>query len=726
MRFSAPVLLILISACATHQKSKTTQEVDTSSNWKDDRKVSSIDLQLDEKALKFETPRLGNINYGLLIKNVLQHTAASAAGLKPGDYVIEYSGKKVEADTTSKNLHEEIENAPLGTEFKLTVLSGVKIRNVLVKTEPRSFGSGEKYSRAPKFWNLPYDSFLSKKIYSQKEYKFDRFEPGSRFAMLSARGDQLRPAAVRYLLANPLEIHEATDELAKRLRKCGETCDPLSDLNIKAEKISSKKQSLKQHLDFIESTLLKTQKIVDGAFVNLEKNEKEFLVNNAENLVMRFMDHLYLHEDDFSGRRKDFYRLAELLEKVDVSKFSLAMAFFQSKLNKEYFLKMKRDLEKLSNKEIVATRTTPLGLIVIAGVGDNDHSNLAHENTALIVDLGGNDLYSENVGSIVDLSGNDVYESSKAWTLGSAKMKASFLMDFEGNDTYVCENACLGASLLGAAYFADFAGIDSYKSANLSQASSFAGVSTFIDFVGDDTYQAQLLSQGVGIAGGQAVLADLSGDDSYKSITEQPSSYGDVGQFESWSQGVGVGLRYYVSGGVGILYDRSGADKFEAGTFSQGGGYYYGWGALISDGAENDSYKGMRYSQGFAAHSGVGSFLEMGGNDTYSSPSVVGEGVAWDMALALFEDRAGDDTYKTCTFCLGAAAQSSFAFFLDFAGKDKYEGGDLPAADPLPGEYHGGKSFGFFLDEGGQPDYYDKLNNGECVTRKGEQLICDH
>ena len=36
------------------------------------------------------------------------------------------------------------------------------------------------------------------------------------------------------------------------------------------------------------------------------------------------------------------------------------------------------------------------------------------------------------------------------------------------------------------------------------------------------------------------------------------------------------------SGGVALLYDGGGKDRYEAGNFSQGGGYYFGIGMLSS------------------------------------------------------------------------------------------------------------------------------------------------
>jgi hypothetical protein len=188
---------------------------------------------------------------------------------------------------------------------------------------------------------------------------------------------------------------------------------------------------------------------------------------------------------------------------------------------------------------------------------------------------------------------------------------------------------------------------------------------------------------------------------------------------------VGIGLRNFVSGGWGFLYDGSGQDEFESGTFSMGGGYYFGLGTFINDGIDNDQYRGARYTQGFAAHYAIGSFLDVGGNDIYRSSSFVGEGIAWDLSLALFEDRAGNDTYKTCEHCLGVASQNSMAIFYDAGGEDHYEGPYLPYQGTRYNDYHGGQSFGFFFDLGHGRDDYQSFQNDSRRMEKGYHLLLD-
>src|SRR5438552_10922418 len=141
------------------------------------------------------------------------------------------------------------------------------------------------------------------------------------------------------------------------------------------------------------------------------------------------------------------------------------------------------------------------------------------------------------------------------------------------------------------------------------QGVAMAGAGVLVDGSGDDLYTGVRFCQGVGFAGGVGALIEKGGNDRYVCTGRYDSEYGEPGLFSGWGQGVGFGFRQIASGGIGILYDLAGDDVYEAGNFSQGGGYFYAWGILRDD-AGNDRYIGSRYAQGWAAHQAVGTFLE--------------------------------------------------------------------------------------------------------------------
>ncbi|MEQ8954003.1 MAG: hypothetical protein RL120_07680, partial [Gammaproteobacteria bacterium] len=138
--------------------------------------------------------------------------------------------------------------------------------------------------------------------------------------------------------------------------------------------------------------------------------------------------------------------------------------------------------------------------------------------------------------------------------------------------------------------------------------------------------------------------------------------------------GVGLGIRDLARGGTGRLLDGGGRDQFDSGSFSQGGGYYLGFGDFVNLGNDADTYLGSRYNFGWGAHGGIGHFYEAGGNDYYRTRQIVAAGLAWDRSLALFQDAGGDDQYDMGDFSLGASALGSAAVFLDRQGEDQYRG----------------------------------------------------
>jgi hypothetical protein len=702
------LLIVLATSCATKPASTPAQILDTAPR-------AYTGLQFSAQSQKFNPPLKPNVTEAIRVENVMPDSPAARAGFKAGDLILD--------EKSPLELSKKLSRDPVGTRFKLKVLSGVKHKELIIVSAEQSPSQGTLlYTNPAKLWKVPtQNTYLEKKLTEINNKKLKDI-----FKKTSVKGDALRPNILRFTQENPLSTHDVSQELISRLRKCEDKPECLQTLSlISSNKILPKNSSAKpiaSHLDYISSVLIRTQKIHATALSKLSKKEKLYLENNIDELSNRFMESLYVHEDTFIGRKNRFYELTRIIDKVDLSKAQEALLFLTTHLSKEYFLKLKQDLK---NHKEHAVKETPLGKIIIAGLNDDDHSELSKDNVALLVDLGGDDLYRDVSGSIIDLAGDDRYESSLAWTLGATKMGTAMFMDFEGDDSYECGVHCLGSSFLGGAFFADYEGNDRYTSQVYSQGTAFSGVTLFLDAKGDDVYQSFGFSQGVGIAGGLGILIDKEGNDVYKSFGIRPSGYGDVGQFESWSQGVGIGLRFFVSGGMGLLYDKNGEDKFEAGTFSQGGGYAFGWGALINDGTSDDQYKAMRYGQGFAAHGAAGTFMDIGGNDSYSNMSSVCQSLAWDLSVSYFEDKAGNDRHQTGGHCLGAASHSSYAFFLDLNGVDTYVGKELPITTPVPSEYHKTPSLGYFLDSGSLEDKYEVFKNNSCQTREGTQLICD-
>jgi hypothetical protein len=189
------------------------------------------------------------------------------------------------------------------------------------------------------------------------------------------------------------------------------------------------------------------------------------------------------------------------------------------------------------------------------------------------------------------------------------------------------------------------------------------------------------------------------------------------------SQGVGFGFRYYDSGGIGIIEDLAGSDRYEGGEFAQGGGYYYGMG-ILHDRAGNDCYFGNRYSQGFCAHEAIGMLVDESGDDTYWGMTAANQAGAWDYSIAMLIDKSGNDTYRGDGLSQGSAAMQAIAWLIDLGGSDHYLGaGSAIQGQSAGNEYHhhqtGCFSWSLFLDAGGNADFFNSGRGNNSIIKTG-------
>jgi len=334
---------------------------------------------------------------------------------------------------------------------------------------------------------------------------------------------------------------------------------------------------------------------------------------------------------------------------------------------------------------IVHAEQTRHGAIIVGGPGPNLYTGPA----ALIIDTGGDDVYAQppDVGRlrvILELGGNDSYTGKNGSVL-----TAGLIVDHAGDDIWSGNNITQGAAVAGIGMLYDHAGNDRYTGGELVQGASLAGLGALIDDAGDDQYTAARFAQGFGGANGIGLLSDRSGNDAYIAGNRHPSSYGVAGNFQAFSQGVGMGFRDDIAGGTGLLHDRLGNDRYLAANFSQGTGYYLGAGILLDE-AGNDAYSGGRFAQGTAAHMAVGLLRDEAGDDTYSGSPSANQGASWDQAIAALVDCTGDDRYSANEFAQGAAAQSAVALFFDATGDNEFSARRKTRGHSGPTDYHEG------------------------------------
>ncbi len=341
--------------------------------------------------------------------------------------------------------------------------------------------------------------------------------------------------------------------------------------------------------------------------------------------------------------------------------------------------------EKLDGVEgsVLFFRKYSAGRVIIGGRGKTVYKKPA----ALIIDLGGNDVYEfaassqDNVPAsvVIDFHGADkyVYKRFEGRTVGGM-LGLSLLIDREGADLYSAPRMGMAAAFYGISVLIDEKGNDRYMGGDFCCGAAMYGMGILVDREGDDLYQTGMLSLGFGGPMGIGILLDRKGKDRYKSVGvgKNPKD------LDTFSQGVGFGFHPLTPdggkgsiaayGGVGLLVDAGGNDSYQSGAYSQGVSFHFGFGSLV-DTEGNDLYTAGSYSQGAGWCGGFGILLDRKGNDKYLSNGRYSQGSAYDAAFALLMDEAGRDSYNGVACCQACCAHNGIALLFDLDGPDAYK-----------------------------------------------------
>lgn len=562
-----------------------------------------------------------------------------------------------------------------------------------------------------------------------------------RFEQAQGRDDPFRLQTVRYLHRAPLRLGNATRSLGRELRAIQADAVQGPDLDALLRLVrrhldtpATQPQqppgpgqrpgdgaSAAAHGEYLLAQLRLAEWHVAQAFQALNAEQRQRLVTGLPTLAERFAETVTLRDDAEQAPGGQHADVIRILPKVDRSALLSALEALLPATRPDYLAQLARDLRRAEERgeHAAATEHTDGGILwraghdgVIGGSGNNTY----RFDYPLVVDLGGDDRYRAPLGGgrpdrpaalLIDLAGDDRYQSAAPFAQGSGFMGVGLLYDHAGDDRYTGSGSFVqGSALAGAGLLIDRSGDDIYRATRFAQASALGhGLGALLDGGGDDRFSAGIHAQGFAGPGAFAALLSRGGDDGYTALGLIPSSYDDGdGIYRGMSQGAAAGFRHRASGGIAVLLDDGGEDSYEAGNFSQGGGYYFAWGLLIDLGDDADRYEGSRYAQGFATHSALGAFWDEGGNDTYRSWVGAANAAAWDLSAALFLDDQGDDRYRdNAAFSLGASAHNGFALFVDRDGRDRY--GAVPGRAG-PNDYQDGDSISVFIDAGGQKDHY--------------------
>lgn len=413
---------------------------------------------------------------------------------------------------------------------------------------------------------------------------------------------------------------------------------------------------------------------------------------------------------------------------------------------------------------------TPIGRVVVRDGAAHRYTAEEFPATLLVVDLGGDDTYEAQVAAnasaenpvsvLVDLGGADTYayaerrssldtaetlvsdvggrarngtgvpSMSRIGRQGSGRLGVALLYDLGAQgDTYRSLRMSQGFGALGIGGLFDDGGDDQYSVEAGGQGAGVLGYGALVDVAGSDRYTVWAFGEGFGYVRGVGLLHDAAGDDVYDSkvtpiLYPSPQS---MGSNSSFTQGAGFGRRadavpdrLSMSGGIGVLRDRAGNDRYTTGVFGQGTGY---WGAIgmLLDGAGDDAYNARWYVQGGAAHYAYGALVDGGGRDDFNMTSTrenMTAGAGHDFSLGILLALGTEsDTYRVPNLALGAGNANGAGIFVEAGGDDTYLARSAltvgnAALETLtdPGRLMR-PTVGLFLDGGGD-DTYDRMPLG--------------
>ena len=673
-----------------------------------------------------------------VIRRIIPGGAGEAEGLLSGDIILENSPYSTVTSRPGEKVSMKVWRAKEGKLCDMTIILPQYYQ---IKYSPyhKPAAADEFEKELPPDWESYAHLLRSDAVRSNLD------DLRQRLTDIDSLTDAYRLPVFRYLIRNPFRIEQVSRGWADKTAAVENWQEllPLSKYMLdfaepehadrvetwkKAHPAPAPDASAEEIAAYYVKILQRCDELHKKAWAKITPEEIDFVRKYRHDAFDSICKYHMLSYEPQLDKTHNTLKIFEILNRIEQNELFAQAETAALLYNRQLIDRLKKIYG--SQQGILLYKKTPFGDIIISGSGDDYH----RQDAAIIIDLGGNDIYLNNQATpfgnnvctsvFIDCSGNDYYSSTDKTGQGCGDMGVGMLIDLEGNDTYTGIEMVQGSAFGGIGILYDGKGNDTYRAIRMSQAAAFFGAGLLIDHAGADNYTLQHFGQALGSVRGIGILQDHSGDDLYICKGNQQTTYNTRGHFDGWGQGIGFGVRPFASGGIGILQDKSGVDRYDGGTFTQGGGYYYSYGICNDRGDESDFYMGTRYSNGFAAHQALGAFIEQGGNDVYRTLHCVSLGISWDETVVLFVDDQGDDYYHSGEgTSYSAAYQNGICFFFDRNGNDTYH-----AIPPVPvsyNNYHLGTSLAVFVDSGSGNDKYLERQNNSVKAQSGDGIFID-
>lgn len=620
------------------------------------------------------------------VEGVIKNTPAAKAGIKEKDIILSVNDEPVceSNENAAASFSKMIERQKAGSIARFQIMRNKEIfpLNAEIEEKPHYHHPESEYHFSEECRGQP--SLLETALKKNEAGKvFDDIIEG-----LNHQSDTIHNSSwdwrksfnpfqlkeMTYLLRHPLQAGEVSRRLSGRLLAVTDK-DNWAMPEIIPKLVSLLDIEMRPLSDEAEITfpnminsVIEVNKRVEHALRNLLPEEKALLRDSA----------LKPWEDS------QWNKILEISFRIDLKELLEAFEPVLHFLTSDNLMLLKKDLLerfKDNKNSILYEEMTPAGKVIVGGTGANVYA----EDAALILDLGGDDVYLNNAGGtrpgmnvsvVVDWAGNDIYLSKSNFSQGAGLLGGGFLFDLAGEDTFSSLNGSQGAGFFGIGVLYHGDGSSSFNARSFSQGVGQMGAGFLWKGSGNDIYDCREYCQALGLFRGAGVLIDRAGNDNYRLGGLEPDFRDPEKSTVSMGQGFGMGVRPDkdrdgISGGIGLLIDQKGNDTYIADYFAQGASYYYGVG-ILNDMAGNDRYIAGRYAQGAGIHSAAGILLDLSGDDFYYASYGVAQGMGHDYGVGYLEDSQGDDRYLGVTLVQGAATQGGLGLMLDVKGKDSY------------------------------------------------------
>lgn len=704
---------------------------------------------------------------GILVVETTKGSPAEKAGMKTGDIITKINNEPL-IDDEGKNLirfKNSIETMGAGAVPSLTVLRDGNViecrpeliakllKNVkkpvsLPVLSPKTFlTQGAKKGQGQSFMDFVMENRAYKKMFRDTIQRIGEEVYVREGYQTNEASNPFRLSIIDYLLQNPMNTYETgkiirdlflEESIAGQVRSAAK----LLDVEFSEREEINHEGDLQASIQRLINDIVPCVSLIKEVFDALTEDEFDFLYQSAQKM--------WVPEETIEP--SDMARVLELSKKVDPSGLFEAVTLMLHRIEdiRKYdgdltqtalqpftlsaFLQGADNIKIPSGKkagrgdgyagDVLLVQDTSIGKIVIGGTG----ATYYYDDAAVIVDLGGNDYYFNNAGAsgkempvsvCIDFSGNDMYDAAKSFAQGAGRFGIGILEDVKGDDKYLGRDFVQGAGLFGVGILLDNEGDDFYSGNALNSGVGFFGLGQLIDANGNDVYFSRQFSQGVGFTKGIGILEDDNGNDFYFAGGKYPDFRDPEKSFQSMSQGMGMGIRpettiVGASGGIGILIDKKGSDRYYGDYFSQGSGYYFSMG-LLFDSEGSDTYYASRYAQGAGIHSAIGILGDNGGDDKYECSFGVSQGCGHDTGIGFLVDTMGNDIYVGEIVSQGAGMEKGIGVLADFQGNDVYRAKDSSQGFSFPSKTEEITGIGMLLDNQGESDVFCDAVQGDTV-----------